>query len=189
MVIESCRPAVLHPPVSVKVWRCSRTTAAVSPGTAGSCTGPGCSLAMAERPQYGSIWGSSQIVPGSSSGRCSGYWRILSSRCWAQTHSGAHLWRWQTPGMPSSLGMWQDASLHLNQSAPETSWHTCWSEWPCFGCSCLEQRAGRSPGLWQWLTSSEPGLDQRKIQIRTKKPRLTQKESMWLHYAHTQTKL
>lgn len=150
----------VHTPASVRAWRCSRTTAAASPGRAGSCTGPGCFPVTAGKPRCGSTWGSSRSVPGSSSRRCSGCWRSPSSRCWALTHSGAHWWRWQSPGRPLSPGLWQGASLRLSRSVPGTSWRTCWSGWPYFGCNCPGRRAGRSPRPWRWLASSEQGLDQ-----------------------------
>lgn len=149
-------------PVSVKVWRCSWTTAAVSPGTAGSCTGPGCFPVTAWRPRCGNTSGSSRSAPGSSSRRWSGCWRSPSSRYWAPTHSGARWWRWRSPGRPSSPGRWRGASLPLSRTAPGTSWRTCWSGWPCSGCSCRGRRAGRSPGPRQWPASSEPGLRQNR---------------------------
>ena len=144
--------------MSERVWTCSRTTAAVSPGTAGSCTGPGCFLATAGKPRCGSTWGSSRSVPGSSSGRCCGCWRSPSSRCWAPTRSAARWWRWRSPGRPSSPGWWRDASPRPSRSAPGTSWRTCWSGWPCSGCNCPGRRAGKSPRLWRWPASSERGL-------------------------------
>lgn len=149
----------LHVPVSATAWRCSWTTAAASQGTAGSCKGPDCSPGTGGKPRCESTWGSSRSATGSSSRRCSGCWRSPSSRCWAPTRSGARWWRWRSPGRPSSPEPWRDTSLLRSRSAPETSWRTCLSGWPCFGCSYLGRRAGKSPRQWQWPASSERVLE------------------------------